>query len=138
MSEQRVDVRSFRHWGGFVFSGGTAFLIDAGITWALINLAHLDPFSSRLVAILCAMVAAWLLHRRITFDVAASPSLREFLKFAAVAWSANALNYGVYVLILLVRPGFWPLAAIVVSSAFAALFSYTGFRFGVFRKKPPA
>jgi putative flippase GtrA len=130
-------MRSLRHWGGFVFSGGTAFLIDAGITTALIHGAGVNPFAARLVAILIAMVAAWLMHRRITFNVAAPPSLTEFLRFAAVAWSANALNYVVYVAILLVRPATWPFAALVASTAIATVFSYLGFRLGVFRELPP-
>lgn len=137
MNGPRVDTRSFRHWGGFFFSGGTAFLIDAGITTALVHFAGLDPFSARLVAILVAMVAAWLLHRRITFDVAGPPTAKEFLRFAAVAWSANALNYAVYAVLLLVWPALLPFAALVVSTAVATIFSYLGFRLGVFRQPPP-
>ena len=132
-----VDHRSFRHWGGFFLSGGTASVVDAAITTALIHFAGFDPFSARLLAILVAMVVAWLMHRRITFDVTSPPSLREFAKFAAVAWSANALNYVIYAAILLVRPATWPLAALVVSTAVAAFFSYAGFRLGVFREPPP-
>jgi putative flippase GtrA len=132
------DVRSFRHWGGFLVSGGTASLVDAGVTTSLIGLAGLDPFSARLVAILIAMVVAWQMHRRLTFAVAAPSSLREFLRFSTVAWSANALNYAVYVAILLAWPKTWPLAALVAGTAIAAVFSYLGFRFGVFRAPPPA
>ena len=131
-----TKTRSFRHWGGFIFSGGTAFLIDAGITGSLVHIARLDPFSSRFIAICIAMVAAWLLHRRITFAVDAPPSLREFMKFAGVAWAANALNYGLYVVILLVWPAPWPLGALVASTAVATVFSYLGFRLGVFREPP--
>ncbi len=137
MSAAGPDRRSFRHWGGFVLSGGTAFLIDAGITTFLIHVARLDPFSARLIAISIAMVVAWLMHRTITFAVKAPPSLREFMKFAAVAWSANALNYAIYVVILLVWPATWPLAALVASTGVATVASYLGFRLGVFRKPPP-
>jgi putative flippase GtrA len=132
-----TTTRSFRHWGGFLLSGGTAALVDAGITTALIHLARLDPFSSRIVAILVAMVVAWLMHRRITFAVTAPPTLREFGKFAAVAWSANTLNYAIYAVILLVWPGFSPLVALIISTGIAAVFSYLGFRLGVFREPPP-
>jgi putative flippase GtrA len=127
----------FRHWGGFLVSGGTAAAVDAAITLALVHLGGLDPFSARLAAILVAMVVAWLLHRRLTFAVTTAPSLREFLRFAAVAWSANILNYAVYAGILLAWPGTPPLAAIVIATGFAAVFSYLGFRFGVFRQPPP-
>lgn len=132
-----ADTRSLRHWGGFVFSGGTAFLIDAGITLALTRLVGLDRFTARLIGILVAMVAAWLMHRRISFNVSAPPSLREFLRFAAVAWAANALNYAIYALILLAWPAVWTIVALVASTAVATVFSYLGFRLGVFREPPP-
>ena len=136
MSEPRLDHRSFRHWGGFLFSGGVAFLVDAGITVGLIHLASFDPFSARLIAVIVTMVVAWLMHRRITFNVQISPSWGEFIRFAAVAWSASVLNYIIYAAILLVRPATLPILALVVSSGAAAFFSYAGFRLGVFREPP--
>jgi putative flippase GtrA len=128
-----VDYRSARHWGGFLLTGGSAFLVDAGLTWLLIRLG-LNPFSARAIAIAAAMVFAWLMHRRVTFNVAAPPTAGEFVRFAAVAGSANALNYAIYALILLTRPETLPLVALVVSTAIAACVSYLGFRFGVFRR----
>ena len=70
----RLDYRSFRHWGGFIFSGGSAFVVDAGINGGLIHLLGVNPFVSRLVSIGCAMVFAWMMHRRVTFAVTAPPS----------------------------------------------------------------
>ncbi len=127
--------RSFRHWGGFLFSGGSAFVIDAGINTGLIHFAGLNPFVSRLISIACAMVWAWLMHRRVTFAVTAPPSLGEFVRFAAVAGGANALNYAVYAGILLAWPAVPPLAAMIISTAIATAASYLGFRFGVFRRR---
>jgi putative flippase GtrA len=132
-----IDHRSVRHWGGFLFSGGTAFLVDAGITLGLIRLMGLDPFLARLVGIAAAMVVAWMLHRRITFNVAHPPSLAEFLRYATVAGSANGLNYAVYAAILLIRPAIPPFFALIVSTGVAMVFSYLGFRLGVFRRQRP-
>ena len=134
--ERRLDYRSFRHWGGFIVSGGSAFLVDAGINSGLIHLAGVSPFVSRLVSIGCAMVFAWLMHRNVTFAVAAPPRLGEFARFAVVAGSANALNYLIYAGILLAWPSTWPFAALVVSTGIATAASYLGFRFGVFRRQP--
>jgi putative flippase GtrA len=134
---ERLDHRSFRHWGGFLFSGGTAFIIDAALTTGLIRFASFNPFGARLIAILVAMVAAWLLHRRITFNVRSAPNRREFGRFAAVAWSANALNYVAYAAILLVRPATFAFLALLASTILATFFSYAGFRLGVFREPPP-
>ena len=129
--------RSFRHWGAFLFSGATAFLVDAIVTLGLIEFAGLDRLVARVVAILVAMVVAWLLHRRLSFRVDAPPSLNEFLRFAVVAWSANAINYLVYLGILIVWPATHTLVALVIATIIAAIFSYVGFRFGVFREPPP-
>lgn len=127
----------FRHWGGFLLSGGTAFLVDAGITLALASFTPLGRGVARLIGILVAMVVAWLMHRHITFAVRRPPSVSEFLRFAAVAWVANALNYLVYLGILFALPATPTLAAIVVATLIAAVFSYLGFRLGVFREPPP-
>jgi putative flippase GtrA len=122
-----------RHWGGFFLSGSVAFLVDAGILSLLVDFAKLDPFSARIIAIFCALVVSWLMHRRITFNVRAAPTFSEFLRFAAVSWSAAALNYALYSAILLMRLTTLPLLALVLSSLTAAILSYIGFRLGVFR-----
>lgn len=129
--------RSFRRWGGFLVSGTVAAVVDAGITTALIRYAALDPFTARLFAILVAMMVAWLMHRRVTFNVAAAPTWQEFIRFIAVAWSANLLNYALYSAIMLFRPATLPVLAVVVATGVAAVFSYAGFRLRVFREPPP-
>ncbi|MEJ0011124.1 MAG: GtrA family protein [Bauldia sp.] len=125
-----------RHWGGFILSGGTAFVADSGIT---LMLAHfgLNRFVARLLGIAVAMVVAWLMHRRVTFAMDAGASWTEFLRFAAVAASANALNFVIYSLLLLAFPALATLVAIVIATAIATVASYLGFRLGVFREPPP-
>lgn len=137
MSDIRPTRHWSRHWGGFIVSGAAAGAVDALVTLTLIRFAGRDPFSARLFAILLAMVVAWLLHRRITFAVSAPPSLKEFMRFAAIAWSANALNFAIYVAVLVAWPRTLPLAALVLGTGVAAVFSYLGFRLGVFREPPP-
>jgi putative flippase GtrA len=135
-NRSRIDHRSFRHWGGFIFSGLTAFAVDVAVTWLLVQV-HLDRFSSRLIGILVATVVAWLMHRRITFNVSYPPSVREFVRFFLVASSANGATYVAYAVILLLLPETPLVAAIVVSSGVGGLLSYIGFRFGVFHRFEP-
>lgn len=123
-----------RHWLGFLVSGGAAFAVDALVLELLTALLGIAPIVARLIAISLAMVAGWLMHRTLTFAVQARPSVAEFVRYAGVAWSAAALNYGVFVAILLVRPGTEPLVALVVSSVAAMVLAYLGMRFGVFRR----
>ena len=135
-NRSRIDHRSFRHWGGFIFSGLTAFAVDVAITWLLVQV-QLDRFSSRLIGILVATVVAWLMHRRITFNVSYPPSVSEFVRFFLVASSANGATYVAYAVILLLLPETPLVAAIVVSSGVGGLLSYFGFRFGVFHRFEP-
>ncbi len=121
------------HWAGFLVSGGLAFLTDAGVLWVLTALG-ISPFVARLGAILQAMVVAWIAHRTLTFRVEAPPSLGEFMRYAAVAWTTAALNYGIFALILLLLPAVTPLAAMLASSVAAMAFSYVGMRFAAFRR----
>lgn len=124
-----------RHWLAFLASGGTAFAVDALVLELLTALLGINPFAARLVAISLAMVAGWLMHRTFTFAVPASPSVAEFIRYAGVAWTASALNYGVFVAILLVLPATQPLAALVIASVAAMALAYLGMRFGAFRHR---
>ena len=90
---------------------------------------------ARLAAIAVAMVAGWLMHRTFTFRVTARPSLPEFLRYAGVAWTAAAVNYGLFVLIVLAYPAIEPLVARVISSAVAMVLAYLGMRFAAFRHR---
>lgn len=129
--------RQPRHWAGFIGSGGVAFLVDATVLELMTRAAGLGPLAARVIAIACAMVVAWLMHRRLTFAVTHAPSLAEFLKFAGVAWVSSAVNYGIYAVIMLALPTTAPFVALVIASAVAMCTSYLGMRFGVFRPKTP-
>ena len=122
-----------RHGLGFLFSGALAFFTDAAIL-TLLTHAGLHPIIARLFAVSIAMVVGWRAHRRFTFGLTTAPSSREFLRYAAVAWAAAAINYGVFVLIVLLRPSILPFYALVASSLVAMVFAYLGMRFAAFRR----
>lgn len=124
------------HWLGFLVSGSVAFAVDALLLEFLTAVVGLHPIAARLIAISFAMVAGWLMHRRLTFAVPAPPSIAEFLRYAGVAWSAAALNYGLFVVIVLLRPATEPLVALFVASVASMIFSYLGMRFAAFRPRP--
>ena len=123
-----------RHWLGFVFSGGLAFLVDASVLKFLTMLFGIHPFLARIVALSCAHVAGWLSHRTFTFRVAAPPSLAEFMRYAGLQTAVSlGVNYGVFVVVLLIRPQTEEIMAMVVSSGVAMVFSYFGMRYAAFR-----
>jgi putative flippase GtrA len=120
---------------GFLISGGIAFSVDALVLTLLTSLLLVHPIPARLVAISLAMVVGWLAHRRLTFAVQAAPSFAEFGRYAAIAWTAAAVNYGVFVVIMLQRPQTPSLLALVAASLVAMFVAYLGMRFGAFRHR---
>lgn len=118
----------------FLLAGGTAFVVDASVLTILVKLAHFDPFVARVISICMAMVVAWLMNRHWTFAVGEAATATEFLRYAAMAATASALNYAVFAAILLIDGSVEPLTALVVATAVAAVFSFAGMRLVVFRK----
>lgn len=129
--------RVARHALRFLASGTLALLVDAAILALLNRVLAVDPFLSRLVAIAVAMVAGWLAHRNITFSVQHPPTSREFLSYASVAWTAAAVNYGIYAGILIAEPVTPPLLSLVIASLITMALSYTCLRYGVFKSPDP-
>lgn len=126
-----------RHYGGFVLAGLLALTTD-GIILKVLTSAGWHPLLARPLAIAVAMVVSWLINRRITFAMPGRPSLREYARFAAVSWSAQAVNYLVFGAILIARPPTPPLLALALASLVAMFVSYFGFRYGVFTHEPVA
>lgn len=123
-----------RHWGGFLLGGILALVTDAGVLQLLTAGAGLDPLVARPLAISVAMVVSFLVNRTITFAMPGRPTLAELGQFAAVSWTAQAINYAVFAAILLAMPATHPVAALIAASLVSMIVSYVGFRFGVFRK----
>jgi putative flippase GtrA len=122
-----------QHGLGFLFSGSLAFTIDAGILKLLAAAFGVHPILARLVSLSFAHVAGWLSHRRFTFRLTTPPTFPEFLRYVGVQSTIARLNYGIFVVILLLRPATEPLLALVASSGVAMFFSYFGIRFAAFR-----
>ncbi len=125
-----------RHGLGFLASGLIALSVDASVLTLLTAVFAIHPIPARLVAISLAMVAGWLSHRTWTFAVAVPPSLAEFVRYAGVGWMAAAINYAVFVAIILARPATLPVVALIGSSLVATVFAYLGMRFAAFRDRP--
>ncbi len=126
-----------RHYGGFLLAGLLAFTTD----WSILTLlteAGWSPFAARPLAIAIGMVVSWLINRRLTFAMPGPPTFKEYTRFAAVSWSAQVVNYGVFALILLIHPATPLLIALALASGVAMFVSYAGFRYGVFSRGPTA
>ena len=134
MSANPAD-RGVRHWLGFIGSGAFAFLVDASVLKFLTAIAGWEKLMARLVSIAVAMVAAWLAHRTFTFAVTTPPNVMEFLRFAATAGTANALNYAIFWAVLFLRPQTDELIALVLAGGVAMVATYLGLRFAAFKPR---
>jgi putative flippase GtrA len=123
-----------RHGLGFLLSGSLAFVTDAGILQAMIAVFGAHPILARIVSISFGHTVGWLSHRRFTFRLATRPTFAEFLRYMGVQSTVALINYGIYVAVILLRPGIQPLLALVISSGIAMFFSYFGIRFAAFRQ----
>lgn len=132
------SVSRVRHLGGFVLAGILALLTDIAVLSALMGWLDWTAALARPVAISVAMVVSWAINRTVTFAVAAPPTFREFLKFAAASWLAQLVNYLTFLAILELKPTLAPSLAVIAASLVAMGVAYAGFRFGVFRKPEPA
>lgn len=111
----------------FVCVGGAGFVADAGILTGLLAFSPLDAFTARLVSVACALCLTWFLNRQITFGASSRPIAAEGALYGGVGVSTSIVNYAIYSAILLVFPATLPLAALVIASVGAMVFSYLGY-----------
>jgi putative flippase GtrA len=123
-----------RHYCGFLLAGALALITDGALLEIQTRIMGLDPLLARPFAIAVAMVVSWLINRNVTFAVQAPPSRREFVRFAAVSWTAQVVNYLLFATLLVMRPATPALLALVLASLVAMFISYFGFRYRVFRQ----
>jgi putative flippase GtrA len=126
-----------RHGLAFLVCGFISFCVDAAVLKLLTVLLGLHPFIARIAAIMVAMTSGWLSHRTFTFALTTPPTVAEFLRYVAVGWFVSAINYGLFVIILLVRASTEPLVALLASSVVAMFFAYFGMRVAAFKIDDP-
>lgn len=115
----------------FLFVGILGFLIDTGITLALIYLGA-SPFLARVPAILFAMTMTWYINRNITFRICTHSTKQEVIRYFTFAMSIACLNYVLFTLLIVLS---WPVAyAITFSTVIQIVISFYGYKILVFRQ----
>lgn len=117
----------------FLFAGGIGFVIDAGLTYALISNAGLSPFFARIPAIMAAMAATFIINRSRTFGRSPHSLAKEGFRYWVVGITSALLNYAVYSLLMRGLPTLQPLVAVICGSATATFYSFFGYSRFVFR-----
>lgn len=114
----------------FLLIGGTGFLIDASITYALV-LLNFAPWQARIPAILLAMIFTWLGNRKFTYEVQRAHSTAEALRYAMAAIFMALVNYLIFLALL--GFGIWPLVAVIIATACQTILSFHIYRHFVFK-----
>lgn len=115
----------------FLLVGGSGFVIDAGLTYLLVQL-DIASWLARIPAIALAMTYTWLANRTFTYRVGTDRSAGEAVRYASVALALAMINYLIY--LALVRKGVWPVAAVTLATALQVVMGFYGYRYFVFRK----
>lgn len=111
----------------FGLAGGIGFLVDAGLTFALVNFGF-HPLVARIGGVAIAVLATWLLNRGLTFaDRKSASRAEEAGRYTAVALTGCAVNYATYATAILVAPGLLIPLAVAIGSAVAMGFTYFGY-----------
>jgi len=111
----------------FAIVGGVGFVVDAGMLALLLWATPLGPFFGRLVSIPCGLAVTWICNRTLTFGPSNRSAVHEGARYGGVGIASSILNYLVFSGILLAVPQTPPLAALVVASLAAMVFSYLGY-----------
>lgn len=118
----------------FLIAGSGGFLVDAGLTHALIDVAELSPFLARIPAIAAAMAFTWRVNRSRTFDPSPHSLAVEGFRYWAVGITSAILNYAIYSALIYNAPFLQPIVAIIFASLAATAYSFFGYSRFVFRQ----
>lgn len=122
----------------FAVGGGIGFVVDAVILQALVSLCGADPYAAQVFAFLVAATATWWWNRSRTFASRSSGRslLGEWLHWMALMGFGAVVNYAAYVGSLMMCPSWhrWPVLAVAVGSAIAAVVNYASARLMLYRE----
>jgi len=93
------------------------------------------PYAGRAVSIGIAALVTWRLNRRYTFPASGLSEIQEGARYFSGVALGSALNYAIYA--LLIGAGLHPIVSLIVASGLVIGFSYTFYRFVVFRGAKP-
>jgi putative flippase GtrA len=80
----------------FALVGAFGFVVDSGLTYALVRGFGADPFVARVPAFAVATVFNFLLNRSLTFAGSRAPWLAAFVRYCLVCAAGLAVNWSVY------------------------------------------
>jgi putative flippase GtrA len=99
--ESGMDAQGLRRQvPAFAAVGAFGFVVDSGLTYALVRVLHVDPLIARLPAFSVATVLNFALNRWLTFAGSRAQLLGAFLRYCMVCGVGLAVNWSAYALAL--------------------------------------
>ena len=80
----------------FALVGAFGFVVDSGLTYALVKGAGADPFVARVPAFAVATVCNFWLNRSLTFKGSRAPWLSAFWRYCLVCAAGLVVNWSGY------------------------------------------
>ncbi len=115
-----TSTRIFR----FVAVGGLAFVLDAGLVFALVHLG-LDVYLSRALSLIVVVLFTFVLNRQATFAATGWPSVQEVAAYVAASLIGLLINYLVFVGAIWVK--FPLLLAMAAGTIVASTFNFLAY-----------
>lgn len=117
--------------------GVVGFLVDAGVLSALVRLAGMNVYVSRVVSFVLAVFVTWLLNRTWVFkDVEKrdESKKREYASYLLVQGIGALINLGVFSTLIALNPSMkmQPVIPLAVGSFIAMFFNFAGAQLWVF------
>jgi putative flippase GtrA len=99
-----------RQLPAFAAVGAFGFIVDSGLTYALVRGFGADPFVARVPAFAVATVCNFWLNRSLTFTGSRAPWLPAFVRYCLVCAAGLVVNWSAYAaaLALVEKAGFSP------------------------------
>lgn len=121
----------------FLVVGVGGLAVDIAVLWLVKEHAGLNHALARLVSLSVATLVTWALNRQFTFGDSGSRKGAEFGRYAAVAATAQSINYLTYLGVVAAAPHIDYRLSALAGAIVATGFSYTGHRFFTFAAKAP-
>lgn len=128
------QARSINRIVAFAFAGGSGFLVDVSVLYALMQTTPLDEFSARIISIGFALLTNFSINRFVTFGPSGDHLIAELMRYLSIASIGAVLNYLVYVGLLLAVSAMTPFLATLIALIIVSVFSYAGYARFAFRK----
>jgi putative flippase GtrA len=120
--------------GKFAIVGAVGLSFDATL-FSLLHAQQTPIPLARAISLICATLITWRLNRVFTFRSSNPRQGAELTRYAAVAATAQGMNYLSFLAIVGLAPDLPPVAALVMGAVCAGGFSFAGQRFFTFARQ---